>query len=180
MSAIAMDSMSRRAFFRRSGAIIVGFSLLPAVMAQSQPAALPGSLQNNRMLDGWLRINAEGTVTVFTGKVELGQGILTALAQIAADELDIDYSRVEMISADTSHSPNEGITAGSQSVEQSGTALHYAAAEARDILKCALARQACHPNNLADAIRARLAHLGGVELPEYPRQPLREPPNFDE
>ena len=53
-------------------------------------------------------------------------------------------------------------------------------AEARDILKCALARQACHPNNLADAIRARLAHLGGVELPEYPRQPLREPPNFDE
>jgi plasmid stability protein len=53
-------------------------------------------------------------------------------------------------------------------------------AEARDILKCALVRQACHPDNLADAIRARLAHLGGVELPEYPRQPLPEPPNFDE
>jgi antitoxin FitA len=53
-------------------------------------------------------------------------------------------------------------------------------AEARDILKCALARRPHNPANLADAIRARLAHLGGVELPEYVRQPLREPPNFDE
>ena len=53
-------------------------------------------------------------------------------------------------------------------------------AEARDILKCALARQPRNPENLADAIRARLAHLGGVELPAYPRQPLREPPNFGE
>jgi CO/xanthine dehydrogenase Mo-binding subunit len=134
MSAIIETNMNRRGFLKRSGAIIVGFSLLPAVMAQSQPAALPGSLQNNRMLDGWLRINADGTVTVFTGKVELGQGILTALAQVAADELDVNYERIEMISADTSRSPNEGMTAGSQSVEQSGTALHYAAAEARDIL----------------------------------------------
>lgn len=126
--------MDRRGFLIRSGGIVVGFSLLPAVMAQSQPAALPGSLQSNRMLDGWLRINADGTVTVFTGKVELGQGILTALAQIAADELDVNYGRITMVSADTSRSPNEGMTAGSQSVEQSGTALHYAAAEARDIL----------------------------------------------
>jgi plasmid stability protein len=53
-------------------------------------------------------------------------------------------------------------------------------AEARDILKCALARQPRSPENLLDAIRARLAHLRGVELPEYPRQPLREPPSFDE
>ena len=134
MSEIRTDLMSRRAFFKRGGAIVVGFSMLPAVMAQSQPAPLPGSLQNNRMLDGWLRINADGTVTVFTGKVELGQGIVTALAQIAADELDVNFERIEMISADTSRSPNEGMTAGSQSVEQSGTALHYAAAEAREIL----------------------------------------------
>ena len=134
MNDIRTDVLSRRAFLQRGGAIVVGFSLLPAVMAQTQPAALPGSLQTNRMLDGWLRINPGGSVTVFTGKVELGQGILTALAQIAADELDVDYGRIEMISADTSRSPNEGMTAGSQSVEQSGTALHYAAAEAREIL----------------------------------------------
>ena len=134
MSEIHLEKPSRRSFLKRSGGIVVGFSLFPAVMAQTQPAPLPGSLQTNRMLDGWLRISADGRVTVFTGKVELGQGILTALAQIAADELDVNYERIDMISADTSRSPTEGMTAGSQSVEQSGTALHYAAAEAREIL----------------------------------------------
>jgi nicotinate dehydrogenase subunit B len=129
--------LQRRNFFRQGGAIVVGFSLLPAVLAQqpaAKPAPLPGSLNNNRMLESWLRINPDGSVTVFTGKVELGQGILTALAQIAADELDVAYDRIEMISADTSRSPDEGMTAGSQSVEQSGTALRYAAAEARELL----------------------------------------------
>ncbi|NBR30462.1 MAG: hypothetical protein EBT83_18965, partial [Betaproteobacteria bacterium] len=134
MSEIQTQGMSRRSFLKRGGGIVVGFSLLPSVMAQVTAPPLPGSLQTNRMLDGWLRINADGRVTVFTGKVELGQGILTALAQIAADELDVNYERIDIVSADTSRSPNEGMTAGSQSVEQSGTALHYAAAEARDML----------------------------------------------
>ena len=112
---------NRREFLKQSGALVVGFSLASAGLAQqlAPRPALPGSLNNNRLLDGWLRINADGTVTVFTGKVELGQGILTALAQIAAEELDIAYERVEMISADTSRSPDEGMTAGSQSVENS-------------------------------------------------------------
>ena len=86
------------------------------------------------MLDAWLRINADGKVTVFTGKVELGQGILTALAQIAAEELDVSLARVSMVSADTGRTPNEGQTAGSQSIEQSGTALRMAGAEVRAIL----------------------------------------------
>ena len=126
----------RRDFLKRSGAIIVGFSLASGGLAQQLAArsVLPGSLNTNRMLESWLRINADGTVTVYTGKVELGQGILTALAQIAADELDVAYERVNMVSADTSRSPNEGMTAGSQSVENSGIALRFAAAEARDIL----------------------------------------------
>jgi CO/xanthine dehydrogenase Mo-binding subunit len=125
---------SRRNFLKAAGAITVGFSWsLPSVIAQ-QPARLPGSLNTNRMLDGWLRINANGTVTVFTGKCELGQGILTALAQIASDELDVAYERIEMVSADTARTPNEGQTAGSLSVENSGTALRYACAEARQIL----------------------------------------------
>ena len=124
----------RRDFLKQSGAIVVGFSLASAAAFGQQASPLPGSLNTNRMLDGWLRINADGTVTVFTGKVELGQGIVTALAQIAADELDVAYERIEMIPTDTARSPNEGMTAGSQSVEYSGTALHYAAAEARDIL----------------------------------------------
>ena len=83
------------------------------------------------MLDAWIRINADGTATVFTGKVELGQGIVTALAQIAAEELDLPLARVSMISGDTGRTPNEGMTAGSQSIENSGTALRMAAAEVR-------------------------------------------------
>ena len=131
-----IPGMSRRDFLKRSGAIVVTFSLsAPAAIAQQATAPrLPGSLNTNRMLDGWLAINADGTVTVFTGKVELGQGILTALAQIASDELDVGYERIQMVSADTSRSPDEGMTAGSQSVENSGTALRYACAEARQIL----------------------------------------------
>jgi CO/xanthine dehydrogenase Mo-binding subunit len=92
---------------------------------------IPPSLQRNPDLDTWLRIEPGGAVTVFTGKVELGQGILTALAQIAAEELDLPLARIKMISGDTGQTPNEGQTAGSQSVENSGTALRMAGAEVR-------------------------------------------------
>ena len=72
-------------------------------------------------------------VTVSPGKVEIGQGIVTALAQIAADELDIDIARVEMVRASTAASPNEGVTSGSLSVQQSGRAIRHACAEIRQI-----------------------------------------------
>jgi CO/xanthine dehydrogenase Mo-binding subunit len=134
---------ARRDFLKSAGAIVVGFSWsAPLALAQQAgPARLPGSLNTNRMLDGWIRINANGTVTVFTGKCELGQGILTALAQIAADELDVAYERIEMVSADTARTPNEGMTAGSLSIQNSGTALQFAAAEMRQILLDMAARK---------------------------------------
>src|SRR5215213_7647474 len=126
-------SLNRRDFAKGLGGIVLAFTLAPAA-AQQQPRPLPGSLGSNRMLDAWMRINADGTATVFTGKVELGQGILTALAQIAAEELDLPLARVSMISGDTGRTPNEGQTAGSQSIEQSGTALRMAGAEVRALL----------------------------------------------
>jgi nicotinate dehydrogenase subunit B len=98
------------------------------------PRKLPGNLNTNRRLDRWLRINRDGTVTVFPGKVEIGQGILTALAQIVAEELDVSYGRIRLAPADTTYSPNEGMTSGSQSITDGGVALRYAAAEARDLL----------------------------------------------
>jgi len=94
-------------------------------------ATLPGSLQTNRRLSQWLRLRPDGIVEVFSGKVEIGQGILTAVAQIVADELDVDLARVRMVPASTAMSPNEGVTSGSLSVEHSGSALRYACAEAR-------------------------------------------------
>src|SRR5256885_2954016 len=127
-------SVSRRDFLKAGSALVISFSLAPDAIGQAKPAALPGSLNNNRMLDAWLRVDADGTVTIFTGKIELGQGIGTALTQIAADELDVDLKRIGIVYGDTARTPNEGQTAGSQSVEQSGTAVRFACAEARDIL----------------------------------------------
>jgi nicotinate dehydrogenase subunit B len=125
-------AFDRREFAVALGAIVLAFSLDPK-LARGQER-LPGSLENNRRLDAWIRINAEGSATIFTGKVELGQGILTALGQIAAEELDLPLSRIEMISADTGRTPNEGHTDGSRSIENSGTALRMAAAEVRAML----------------------------------------------
>jgi nicotinate dehydrogenase subunit B len=125
-------AFNRRQFTAGVGALVVAFSLDPKLaLAQER---LPGSLQNNRKLDGWIRIDADGRATVFTGKVELGQGILTALEQIAAEELDLPLNRIRMFSGDTAQTPDEGQTAGSQSVENSGTALRLAGAEVRAIL----------------------------------------------
>jgi len=126
--------LTRRDFIAAVGGIVLSFSFVPKVGLGQDPARLPGSLQTNRTLDAWLRINADGSVTVFTGKVELGQGIVTALAQIAAEELDVPLARVTMVSGDTGRTPNEGQTAGSQSIEQSGTALRMAGAEVRALL----------------------------------------------
>ncbi len=126
--------LTRRDFTAALGGIVLSFGLVPKVALVQEPARLPGSLQTNRTLDAWLRINADGSVTVFTGKVELGQGIVTALAQIAAEELEVPLARVTMISGDTGRTPNEGQTAGSQSIEQSGTALRMAGAEVRALL----------------------------------------------
>ncbi|HKU71473.1 MAG TPA: molybdopterin cofactor-binding domain-containing protein [Burkholderiales bacterium] len=106
-------------------------------MSQSPAAApkkLPGNLNTNRRLDRWLRINRDGTVTAFPGKVEIGQGILTALAQIVAEELDVALERVRLEPASTAYSPDEGMTSGSQSITDGGAALRYAAAEVRDLL----------------------------------------------
>ena len=80
-------AFTRRRFTAGFGALVVSFSLDPNLALGQE--RLPGSLQNNRRLDGWIRINPDGSATIFTGKVELGQGILTALAQIAAEEIDL-------------------------------------------------------------------------------------------
>ena len=98
---------------------------------------LPISLAANPQLSSWVRFAGDGEVTVSPGKVEIGQGIVTALAQIAADELDVDLSRVRMVRASTAASPNEGATSGSLSIQQSGRALRQACAEIRHIFLAA-------------------------------------------
>ncbi|MGY4334601.1 CO/xanthine dehydrogenase Mo-binding subunit [Bradyrhizobium sp. LB7.2] len=101
-------------------------------MSTASPApTLPVSLAANPKLSSWVRLIGEGRIAISPGKVEIGQGIVTALAQIAADELDVDIIRIEMIRASTATSPNEGVTSGSLSIQQSGRALRHACAEVR-------------------------------------------------
>jgi nicotinate dehydrogenase subunit B len=105
--------------------------------ASPAPQKLPPSLAANPTLSSWVQFSPQGHVTVSPGKVEIGQGIVTALAQIAADELDIDMGRVRMVRASTAGSPNEGVTSGSLSVQQSGRAIRHVCAELRQIFLAA-------------------------------------------
>jgi CO/xanthine dehydrogenase Mo-binding subunit len=101
--------------------------------------SLPRSIVDNPLLDQWLSFERQDRVAVLTGKVELGQGILTALAQIAAEELDVGLEQIEMVSGRTARSPDEGFTAGSLSVPIGGSAIRLASAEARALLIAAAA-----------------------------------------
>ncbi|HZA09551.1 xanthine dehydrogenase family protein molybdopterin-binding subunit [Mycobacterium sp.] len=107
--------------------------------------ALPPSLAANPRLGDWLRIGPDGTIEIRSGKVELGQGVLTALAQIAAEELDVDASRVRATAATTDLGPDEGFTAGSLSIQHSGAAVREVCAEAREIYLAAAAAKLAVP-----------------------------------
>jgi nicotinate dehydrogenase subunit B len=134
-------SPSRRGFLLGGGALIVSFSL-PGPLARPEGADepnLPGSLQRYPQLDSWIRIDEHGAVTVLTGKCELGQGIKTALLQVAAEELAVTPESIHLVTADTALTPNEGYTAGSHSMQDSGTAIRHAAAQARSLLISAAA-----------------------------------------
>ena len=119
----------------QGGSLTVVFSLMVPALAQraakQDGPSLPGDLKLYPKLSSWLRLEEGGKVRLLAGKVEIGQGILTAFAQLAADELDIDIKRLVIVSGDTRVVPNEGVTAGSQSVQYGGVAIQHAAAELR-------------------------------------------------
>lgn len=137
--------LDRRRVLAGGGALIVSFSMSDA-FAQDQAAPVaapksPGSLATSPYLDSWIRIDADGGITVFTGKAELGQGFKTAFQQIAAEELDVPFASLEVVTADTRRTANEGYTAGSHSMQDSGTAIQYAAAQVRELLVAEAARR---------------------------------------
>ncbi len=134
---------------------------LPSGAVAGSP--LPGSLRVNRRLAQWLKFHVEGYVEVFSGKVEIGQGILTALAQIAAEELDVSLDQVRMVPASTTISPDEAITSGSLSVQESGTALRHACAEARAIYLNAAATRLGAPIETLSVDGGRIVSATGGE-----------------
>jgi CO/xanthine dehydrogenase Mo-binding subunit len=136
--------LDRRSVLAGAGALIVSFSLRDAGAQEQKPGGgpkLPGSLATSPNLDSWIRIDADGRITTFTGKAELGQGFKTAFQQIAAEQLDIPFDALDVITADTKLTANEGYTSGSHSMQDSGTAILHAAAQARALLVAEAARR---------------------------------------
>ena len=147
----------------------------------------------SQQLDDWLAIEPDGTVTVYSGKVELGTGVHTALAQIVAEELDVSLERIHMVMGDTARTPNEGYTAGSMTVKSSGMTLRRAAATARQLLlEMAAAELGTSPDELAvhDGVitprgatgpRVTFAGLmagGRFERPISATAPLKKPEEY--
>jgi nicotinate dehydrogenase subunit B len=130
---------SRKTFLKGGGAMIVGFSMLgagfgaKAAKAADDPFASNGPYDQTAV-DSWLVIHGDNTATVKLGKVELGQGTLTGLLMIAADELDLSMSQLKYVNHDTNVTPNQGATVGSQGIQTGGKQLRAAAASARSAL----------------------------------------------
>jgi nicotinate dehydrogenase subunit B len=124
---------------------------------------LPVSLAANPRLSSWVKFSSAGQVTLSPGKVEIGQGIVTALAQIAADELDVDIGRVQLVRASTAGSPNEGVTSGSLSIQQSGRAIRQACAEIRQIFLAAAADRLGIDANALDISDGTISGPGNVQ-----------------
>jgi nicotinate dehydrogenase subunit B len=158
---------SRRAVLQGTGALIVSFALAPLPAqegANGAGAKLPGSLARTPFLDAWIRIDSDSSVTAFTGKAELGQGIKTTLVQIAAEELMVPVNTVRLITADTTLTANEGYTAGSHSTQDSGTALRNAAAQAREILISEAAKRWNLSNDQLKVVSGAVVAPNGARL----------------
>src|SRR5262249_61166019 len=137
----------------------------PLTPPLTQSMALPSVLADIPRLDRWLNFAVPGKVELATGRVELGQGVLTAMTQIAAEELDIAFERMIIRSGDTDRTPNEGYTAGSQSMQAGGIALRAACAEVRAPF---LQQDAQRPRCRAAGPSGR----GGRPFPYLPPHPL--------
>ena len=178
-------ALSRRALLAAGSGLVVAFSL------RAEPPARPGSLKETPLLDAWISVAPDGRITVFTGKAELGQGLKTALLQVAAEQLDVAPSGIELITADTARTANEGFTAGSHSMQDSGTAIMNAAAQVRALLCNAAAAQfGVAPQDVATSdasVRAPdgrslgygpLAAKLNLHIEAQPNSPLKDPASY--
>src|SRR5690349_10994221 len=130
---------SRRDFLQGTGALVVGFALAGMPRRAGAASAGGGGLAAPRALapgavDGFIEIGANGRVTLFSGKVDLGQGLPTALRQMAAEELAVPIETIDIVTGDTALTPDQGGTGGSQGVKTGGMQIRRASATARQAL----------------------------------------------
>jgi nicotinate dehydrogenase subunit B len=130
----ARTSFDRRELLKASGILAIGFSIAGVVgPAGAATLSAPKSVAKDA-IDSWLTIGADNRITIFCGKVDLGTGARTALAQLAAEELDVAFERIEMVMGDTATTPDQWLTAGNLTIFQGGSELRRAAANARRAL----------------------------------------------
>src|SRR5260221_9666860 len=125
--------ISRRQLLEAGGSLVVALAIAPAFEAAAQPAAL-GKTVDPARVDGFLAIAADGRVTVYSGKVDIGTGARAAFRQMVAEELDLKPEAIELIEGDTALTPDQGSTGGSTGISQGGVQLRQAAATARGAL----------------------------------------------
>lgn len=130
--------------------------------APDKPAVLPGGLNANRQIGQWLTFLPDGRVRLLSGKVEIGQGILHALAQIAAQELAIAVTDIETVAASTAFSPNEAVTSGSLSIQDSGIAVRLASRHARWLFTQWVAAQHGVARENVEVVNGQFRHAGRV------------------
>jgi CO/xanthine dehydrogenase Mo-binding subunit len=185
-----MTSLERRHFLKTSGALVVGFSMLGSAAAQ-QPLRAPKSVAKEAV-DSWLTIGADNRVTVYCGKVDLGTGSRTALAQMAAEELDVPFERIEMVMGDTATTPDQWLTAANLTIFQGGSELRRAAASARRALVERAAERLGVPaseltvddgvvrvkSNPAQALRYGELLGDGLNVQVDPKIALKQPPEY--
>jgi nicotinate dehydrogenase subunit B len=131
---------TRRGFLKGTAALVVSFSIDRHQTARAQDKSSSKSVSPEEV-DGFIGINRKGEVTLYAGKVDLGTGVRTALAQIAAEELDVPFSTVTVIQGDTALTPDQGVTSGSFSIQNGGSQIRQAAATARQALLSMAAKQ---------------------------------------
>jgi CO/xanthine dehydrogenase Mo-binding subunit len=162
-AAAARFKISRRDALFASGALVVGFSLAGALeQATAQAVTKPVALTE---VDSFLAIDKSGKVTIYSGKVDLGTGVYTALQQIVADELDVPMNRIELIQGDTLLTPDQGKTWASISIQIGGMQLRQAAAAARAALVEDAAKTLRQPSLRCEIgnLPANAQHQGIVE-----------------
>jgi len=147
-----MIALTRRELLKGAGALVVSFAVPGAAVtalgqtASGKPALMPDEL------DSWIAVKADGSVTAFFGKMDMGQGVDVAIGQIVAEELDVAFDRVTVVMGDTALTCNQGGASGSTGVQRGGMTLRFAAAEARRLL---LARAAEKLGVPADTLTVR-------------------------
>ncbi len=192
------NQIARRTFLKAGGAVVVAFGLGPTRgrRAAAQTAASADNFLGKTVatdaVDGFLAIHADGSVTLFSGKVDLGTGARAALRQMAAEDLDVRIERITMIEGDTALTPDQGPTAGSMGVSRGGMQIRRAAATARQALLVRASQRLGRPVTDLEVVDGTVRPKGGgpgisygeligdqrLNLKVDQKVPLKEPAAF--